>query len=139
MPRAPDREFAAVVDAQLPNGLHDGVLQQLKLSLADQALRLRFDADMSLPGSRDKLSHYAPFTLVVGGLWAFSCEHLDGFGRSKLSGQRMDCGRLEEAKLQSLGWPSLPDDVFACWLFLNDLNAFIYFAGRSVRVSSITE
>jgi hypothetical protein len=135
MARSADEQFMAVINANLPNGLHDAVLQEMRVNFVDQSLEIRLDADVSLPDAPDGRARYVPCTLAIGGLWAFSCETLDGLGRSRFKGQWMDCGALEEDRRKTIGWSLLPDDVFGCRLFLNDLNAFIYFAGRQVQVA----
>src|SRR5262245_27481719 len=128
MERPADTYLAEAINAVLPNGLHEGVLRELRIDFAEKRLEIRCDADMSQANYHSAV--YKSCKLTISELWGFHCETLIGSGSTQFDGQWMDGDIFEESRRKALGWPDLPDDVFAYWLFLRDLNAFVYFAGR---------
>ena len=121
------------IDQGTPNGFHDCSVFGYAVDFTARRMLIDLGIDMSLSGERRRLRRCR---VTIDEIAFVAVEAGDGVAMltRPQHGASSDGGVLEGERLRQI-WPTeLPTGVFAYWLFLNEMNAFIYISGRGGRL-----
>jgi len=135
--------MADLLDAtdHLPWGLHDGLLISLRLDYMASAADMRVRFMMDERQTRARLGR-----LRISGLLFFSVNPpawreddsapMDGDDNDGLS---IDAGRIEDMESPPEHLPQPPEGYWVNWVFMNQLNSFMYVCARDARFEWIED
>ena len=118
------------IAAELPNGFHDAFLRLLAVDYVDRRATLGLNVwvgnlDAATDAEREV---YRPVTVIISGLLWCIIEAPETTDYPGVDGLWIDSGPVSSLK-NTPAIPTVPDDVFAWWIFVREWNAFIYIAG----------
>lgn len=119
------------IESTLPWGLHDAVLEGLSLDFVGSRLTLDVRLMMTTRQEMDRRARVH----VAGLAWSVvEAPTSRAQGESPIS-----AGRLTDAEERwaDRSLPPVPPDCFGYWLFLQDWDAFIFFAARDATMEWI--
>ncbi|MDB4967904.1 MAG: hypothetical protein JWN44_3593 [Myxococcales bacterium] len=125
------------VEELLPNGFHDAVLRRLVVDYASELLSIEVDlwvGDMST----ERREVYRLGRVTIHGLEFLVIDN-PIHGQAPFVGHLTIDGGSGHPSTSAAQLPPLRSGSFLYWLFVNEWNAFIRFAGRSAALEWIGE
>ena len=124
--------------ATLPNGFHDAYLKALAIDYVAREARLLLDIWIGSPraANEDQREAYREGEVVLTGIVFFVCEPPDArYLHQSEVGLRIDTGAITAcANPPSTTLPNVPDGDFVNWIYVTELNAFMYVAARDAQL-----
>ena len=120
--------------ASLPNGVHDAELEKVEVDFTKREARLQLD--LWVGDDEDKEAYRRGLVTLTGVLF-WVCEPPDpGYPFGRPESVRIDGGPLsKDFPNRQPALPPVPPNVFINWLFVNEWNAFIYFAASDASLT----
>ena len=124
------------VESLLPNGFHDGVLRRLSV---DYGLRtLSLDVDFWISNAEDEDSEvYRSGRVTISDLEFLVVDKPNSFVASNT--HLIIDGGPGQPSTSPLSLPAVSAGSFLYWLFVNEWNSFIRFAGRDAVLEWTSE
>ena len=125
------------VERLLPNGFHDAILRRLSVDYEARVLRLEIElwiGDMN----KERCEIYRPGRVTVTGLGFLVIDNPRS-GDGPISGALTIDGGAGQPATSVIALPPLPSGAFLYWLFVNEWNGFIRFAGQSAELEWIAD
>jgi hypothetical protein len=126
-----------LVESLLPNGFHDGVLRRLSVDYAQAALCLEVDFWIGNMENEDR-EVYRLGRVTISGLEFLVIDNPIA-SPGPYVGELIIDGGLGQPSTSPVPLPALGTRSFLYWLFVNEWNSFIRFAGRDAVLEWISD
>jgi hypothetical protein len=126
-----------LVESLLPNGFHDGVLRRLSVDYQLATLSLEVDFWIGSMDDEDR-EVYRLGRVTISGLEFLVIDNPKA-SPGPYVGELIIDGGLGQPSTSPVRLPALGTGSFQYWLFVNEWNSFIRFAGRDAVLEWIGE
>jgi hypothetical protein len=134
LPPWPGRQYTETemdeVERLLPNGFHDALLRRLSVDYEASVLRLEIEFWIGDMADEERREIYRPGRVTVTGLGFLIIDN-PCKGDGPFTGKLWIDGGAGDPETSAVPLPPPESGAFRYWLFVDEWNGFIRFAGRS--------
>ena len=119
--------------ASLPNGFHDAELQRFEMDYAQRTLRFDLVVWIGHMSDVQRREIYRPARLTLDNVAFLVIEPPDINLWLKAGGIRIDAGEGQPPE-SSITFPIAPSGNRTTWIYLEELNTFLFFSARNASL-----